>query len=186
MKPTKKTRRRARKTKLLIISCSLNPQSRSRLLAECAAKFARKKHTVELVDLRHFELPHCDGDLAESHATSLALASKIKQASCILLAVPVYNYNVSAAAKNLIECTGSAWDDKVVGFLMAAGGKMSYMAILPLANSMLLDFRCIVTPQIVYADKTAFSDNQLTSDDISKRIASLIEQMTALAKAVSR
>jgi NAD(P)H-dependent FMN reductase len=183
MKSTKKTKRRPRRAKLLIISCSLNPQSRSRLLAEYAATLAmKKKHDVELVDLRHFELPLCDGESAFTHANSLALASKIKQASAILLAVPVYNYNVSAAAKNLIECTGSAWDDKVVGFLVAAGGKMSYMAILPLANSLLLDFRCLITPQIVYADKSAFTTNQLTSEDITQRVANLLTQMTALAK----
>ena len=39
----------------------------------------------------------------------------------IVLATPVYNYHVSAATKNLIELTGSAWEDKLVGFLCAAG-----------------------------------------------------------------
>jgi NAD(P)H-dependent FMN reductase len=183
---TKKTKRRARRTKLLIISCSLNAQSHSRLLAESAATLAGKKHDVELVDLRHYELPHCDGDVSQSHPNSLALASKIKKASCILLAVPVYNYAVSSAAKNVIECTGSAWDDKVVGFLVAAGGKTSMMSVLPLANSMMLDFRCIITPQIVYADKSAFTQNQLTSDDITQRITKLVAQTTALSKSISR
>jgi NAD(P)H-dependent FMN reductase len=98
----------------------------------------------------------------------------------------VYNYAVSSAAKNVIECTGSAWDDKVVGFLVAAGGKTSMMSVLPLANSMMLDFRCIITPQIVYADKSAFTQNQLTSDDITQRITKLVAQTTALSKSISR
>ena len=43
-----------------------------------------------------------------------------RAADAILLAVPIYNYDVNAAAKNLVEHTGSAWENKIVGFLAAA------------------------------------------------------------------
>lgn len=43
----------------------------------------------------------------------------------VLVAAPIYNFDVSAAIKNLVEQTGRAWTDKVVGFLCSAGGRAS-------------------------------------------------------------
>ena len=53
---------------------------------------------------------------------SKKLSATIEGADGILIAAPVYNYDVAAATKNMIELTGSAWEDKIVGFLCAAGG----------------------------------------------------------------
>ena len=72
---------------------------------------------------------------------------RIAAARVIMLAVPIYNYDANAAVKNLIELTGSAWEDKIVGFACAAGGQSSYMSIIGLANSLMLDFRCIILAQ---------------------------------------
>ena len=74
------------------------------------------------------------------------------------MAAPVYNYDVSASAKNMIELTGSAWEDKIVGFLCAAGGMSSYMSVMAYANSLMLDFRCVVIPRFVFATGDAFDD----------------------------
>jgi FMN reductase len=87
--------------------------------------------------------------------------------------VPIYNYASGASAKNLIELTGSAWSDKVVGFLCAAGGHSSYMSILGLANSLMLDFRCLINPRFVYTDGSAFEGGQITDSEIKKRIEEL-------------
>src|ERR1700733_4845436 len=124
----------------LVISTSLNPGSNSRLMALKAFELLNKHGHAEYLDLREHPLPMCDGDSAYGDANVAKLNSKIKAARMILLAVPVYNYSFSAAAKNLIELTGRAWNDKTVGFLCAAGGKSSYMSIISLANSLMFDF----------------------------------------------
>ena len=108
----------------LIISCSLNPDSRSYLLARAAeaALTAQQQQSqasagssacpVRLIDLRQVPLPLCDGTAEQSAACSSnvkVLADAVAAAGAVLLAVPVYNLNTSAAAKNLIEMTGAAW-----------------------------------------------------------------------------
>ena len=80
---------------------------------------------------------------------------------------------MSAALKNLIELTGESWEDKVVGFLCAAGGSMSYMSVMSLANSLMLDFRCLVIPRIVYATSEDFTDGHLSSSVVQDRIREL-------------
>jgi len=105
---------------------------------------------AEFVDLREVEMPLCAGVEAES-ATLDELREKIRGASAVIVAAPIYNYDVNAAAKNLVEMTGAAWREKVVGFLCAAGGRSSYMSLMGFANSLMLDFRCWIVPRFVYA-----------------------------------
>ncbi len=143
----------------LVISCSLNPTSRSARLALHALDTLRVlAGGAELVDLRRTDLPMCDGGEAYRHENVASLAAKVSSAGPILLAVPIYNYDVNAAAKNLIELTGRAWTGKVVGFICAAGGQGSFMSVMSLANSLMLDFRCLIVPRFVYATGEHFED----------------------------
>ena len=98
----------------LIISASLRPASLSRVLAQILAK----ELEGELLDLREFPLPLCDGHAAYGDPNIEKLRAKITAARVILVAVPIYNYDANAAVKNLVELTGGAWEDKIVGFLL--------------------------------------------------------------------
>lgn len=158
----------------LVISSSLNPQSKSLILAKEAHRLLSEKHDTDWLDLRDVELPQCDGDSAYSHPNVSKVTQQIQNASCILLAVPIYNYASGSAAKNLIELTGRAWTDKTVGFICAAGGSSSDMSIMNLANSLMLDFRSVIVPRFVYANGSAFSGNEITDSEILRRIRELI------------
>ena len=90
---------------------------------------------------------------------------------------------MNAVAKNLIELTGQAWNEKLVGFISAAGGKGSYMSPMSFANSLMLDFRCIIIPRFVYADKTCFNNGKI-NDAIKGRIEELVDASILLSKAL--
>ena len=134
----------------------------------------------EHLDLREFPLPLCDGEAAYSDPNVDKLSAKITAARVILLAVPIYNYDANAAAKNLVELTGSAWEDKIVGFACAAGGHSSYMSVMSLANSLMLDFRCVILPRFVYATGDDFTDGQLTSKKLAQRLHQLADSARRL------
>src|SRR5258708_22156636 len=101
---------------------------------------------------------------------SRKLSTEIKAAHGILIAARVYNYDVAAAAKNMIELTGSVWEDKIVGFLCAAGGDGSYMSVMAYANSLMLDFRCVIIPRFVFATGDAFDGENITDKKTTQRI----------------
>jgi len=122
-----------------------------------------------------------DGDSVYAQPEVISAAERVQKADGILLSVPIYNYDANAAAKNLIELTGKSWEDKVVGFLCAAGGHSSYMSIMSLANSLMLDFRCIVLPRFVYATGESFEGENLTDPEIEKRIQELTSQLIKIA-----
>ena len=169
----------------LIVSTSLNPESRSRILARAAVeRFEHRELPHEFVDLRERSLPQCDGDSCYSDPGVVEMREKIESADGILIAMPVYNYNAASTAKNLVELTGKAWTDKVAGFICAAGGAGSYMSVMGLANSLMLDFRTLIIPRFVYATENAFRGDELADDTIQDRIEELVEMLNRIAVAM--
>jgi NAD(P)H-dependent FMN reductase len=172
--------------KVLVISCSLNPESRSRRLAEraqCALRHEGRAE-VDLLDLRDAALPLCDGSSAYGHAAVEPVTAKLRDADAVILAVPIYNYYANAAAKNLIELTGRAWTGKVVGFLCAAGGRGSYMSVMTLANSLMLDFRCLIVPRFVYTTEAGFEPDGSLAADVAERVDLLADELVRIAGAL--
>ena len=166
----------------LVISSSLNPDSQSRGLAAAAAKrFEHRGEPVEIHDLAQTPLPFCDGGAAYADPALPAWKSRIADASAVLVATPIYNFDVNAALKNLIELTGrDAWADQVVGFLCAAGGASSYMSIMALANSLMLDFRSFVLPRFVYAYGDDFrGSDRPDGGSLSEPVAERIDRLVA-------
>lgn len=169
----------------LVISSSLNPASRSRILAKRAhAMLREQKADVEYIDLRALDLPACDGDACYSHPAVQDLGVKISQADGVILATPIYNYSIGANAKNLVELTGQAWARKPVSFLCAAGGQGSYMAVMALANMLMLDFRSYILPRFVYAAETAFEGEEIVDTAVLDRLRDLTATIVKFSDAL--
>lgn len=169
--------------KYLIISCSLHPRSLSRVLARRLEECLPKEETV-FHDLADAELPLCDGSSAYSHPAVKDLAAKVTAARGIIVASPIYNYDVSAAAKNVIELTGRAWTGKVVGLLCAAGGRGSYMAGMPFLNSLMLDFHTFILPRFIFAPGLVFGDEPMIDDELNRRIGELGQELVRVTEAL--
>ncbi|WP_168564331.1 NADPH-dependent FMN reductase [Crateriforma spongiae] len=170
---------------LLVLSSSLHPTSRSRILAKAAyQRLDQQGRQCYFFDLAETPLPPCDGATAYGHENVADLAQRIRDADAILIASPVYNYDVNAAIKNAVELTGKAWTDKVVGLMLAAGGAGSYMSAMGLANSLMLDFRCLIVPRFIYATGESFEGNSLADDSISDRVDLLIRETLTISDAL--
>jgi FMN reductase len=171
--------------KILILSTSLNPESRSRVLARRAEEVCRAAGVDTcLVDLQELSLPFCDGADAGEHPQVPPLLERVREADGVLIAAPIYTYGVNAACKNFVELTGEAWENKIVGFLCAAGGRNAYMGVMGFANGLMLDFRCLIVPRFVYATGAAFRDGALADPEVDKRVNELCAETLRLAEAV--
>ncbi|HEY8996086.1 MAG TPA: NAD(P)H-dependent oxidoreductase [Lacunisphaera sp.] len=172
---------------ILIVSASLSPDSNSRLLAREAARILEGDGVATtFLDLRDYPLPLCDGGAAYGHPNVAVVRNLIAEADAVIVATPIYNYDGNAALKNLVELTGRAWENKVVAFLCAAGGTASYMSVMSFANSLMLDFRCLIVPRFVYSTSEAFSEGRITDEDQLRRVAELARatvRLTALPPA---
>ena len=163
----------------LIISCSLNKNSKSKMMAKYASELYGKD--VKFIDLQDYDLPFCDGDACYENDSVKELKQLVENAKSAIIASPIYMYDLNASAKNFIELTGRAWTNKVVGFICAAGGKGSYMSVTSFMNSLMLDFRCIIIPRFVYSDGSGFDDDNNIKDSIKDRIKKLVDQSISLS-----
>ncbi len=171
---------------ILVLSASLHPTSRSRLLGRASFDVLSKSGSeAEWFDLAENPLPLCDGATAYGDPNVIKLGELVTAADGILIASPVYNYDVNAAAKNAVELTGRAWTGKVVGMMLAAGGQGSYMSPMGLANSLMLDFRCIVLPKFVYATGESFEGDQLADDEIQGRVEEMTQELVRVSTALA-
>ena len=173
---------------ITVISCSLHPQSRSYVMAQqLSNNLKRLGETGQLIDLRQHPLPLCGTDTAYDDPVVAKIRQIVGAASAIILTAPIYNYDVNAATKNMIELTGKKWENKVVGFACAAGGRSSYMSVMGIANSLMLDFRCLIVPRFVFATGDDFASDRtpemyIKSETIQERLAELASATVALTK----
>lgn len=172
--------------RFLVLSCSLNEASRSHRLAALAEEaLADAGETAALIDLRDYDLPFCDGGESYGAPQVRELNARIEEAAGLIVAAPIYNYDLNAAAKNVVELTGRSWRGKTVGFAVAAGGRSSYMAPLGMANSLMADFRCVIAPRFVYAAPADFTAEGTPSPEVRSRIERLAGDVIQLAAASS-
>ena len=113
------------------------------------------------------------------------LGQSLAEADAVVLAVPIYNFDMNSAAKNAIELAGRQLEDKVAGFLCSAGGQKSYMSVMAVANSLMLDFRTIILPRFVYATGEDFEGDGSPSPYIEARVEQFGDEFLKLATAVT-
>ena len=173
-------------SKYIVLSASLREGSRSRILAQGALDRLKSAGVeVEWIDLVDNPLPQCDGGACYGDARVHEFKAKMEAAQGYLLATPIYNYDVNAALKNVIELTGrDVWTEKVVGFLCAAGGQGSYMAVSSVAASLMLDFHTFILPRFVYATGEDFDEQDQTSETVGERLDGICSELVRVTEAL--
>ena len=173
---------------IAVVSSSLDPNSRSAVIARiCLEKLEHQNIATTFIDLRETQLPRFDNDTVYGTPEYADLHAKIATSDGLLLCTPIYNWSVSAELKKLIEATGStppdgslrgAWFDKVVTFAGAAGLPHSTMAFGELAQSLMLDFRCVVNPYQIYLHNRHWTETGLSDEaeaHIDKTLSVMLE-----------
>ena len=84
--------------KYLVVSTSGNPDSNSRRMGRVAfAHLQKRKVDCSWLDIRELDLPLCDADKCYNMPAAQKLNEAIEAADGILIAAPVYNYEIGRA-----------------------------------------------------------------------------------------
>lgn len=165
-------------THLTIIGTSLNPHSKSQVLARLLRDHATRQGVAnQFFDLREVLLPFAGSPEGWEAPGAAEIAGSVERSSHVVFAVPIYCYDVNAAAKNLIELIGRSFTEKVVGFICAAGGKGSYMSVMGMANHLMLDFRAVIVPRFLYVDRDGWESEGTLDGETSARLQRLLSDL---------
>ncbi|GGJ18682.1 NADPH-dependent FMN reductase [Deinococcus roseus] len=146
--------------RVILISTSLDPESKGKMLAQWMQQHASDTLDFEWLDYGDHLLPDFDNDQIFNHPNTRLWREKILGAEGIILMFPVYNWSICANLKKLIETVGThypelgrtaVWFDRIITFVSIGGLHHSYMSYSSAAMSLMLDFKCIINPYMVYA-----------------------------------
>ena len=168
---------------VLIVTTALRAGSKTSVIAHSVrAAFEPLGTPASVMDLATTPLPMCDGGACYQDRGAIAATEKVRAAKAVILCFPVYNHQANAAAKNFVEVTNDGWNGKVIGLVANGGTDRSYLAPLSLANSMMVDHRCIVVPRFVFVTPANFaSDGSLpTGGEIVGRFTELAREVVHL------
>ena len=161
-----------------IIGTSLSEASKSQLLGQqFESRLKTENISCERIDLRELALPFAGSSDSWSSVEAAQLKESVERSSHVVFVVPIYCYDVNAAAKNVIELIGKAFTKKVVSFICSAGGNSSYMSVMGLANHLMLDFRTVIVPRFLYVDDSGWVDGITVTPEINDRMELLLEDM---------
>ncbi|MBC7804868.1 MAG: NAD(P)H-dependent oxidoreductase [Akkermansiaceae bacterium] len=159
-------------TKLLIISSSLDNNSRSERIARlCEELLSAQGVEALFLRLKDYVLPPFGSVPIQEVPEYHSLHAAVSRADGLILASPVYNWSSCAELKKFIEYVGStdesnrgAFYDKVVTLVHSAGLPHSYMAVAPLASSLMFDFKCVINPYTVYVHDRHWEHDEMIPD----------------------
>jgi NAD(P)H-dependent FMN reductase len=176
--------------RILIVSSSLDPRSRSEKVARrCLELLLDLGAEAVLLSLKEYPLPAFGSVRCQDVPAYHALHAAVLAADGLVLASPVYNWSSCAELKKFVEYVGSTDDtlrgafyDKVVTFVHAAGLPHSYIAGMSLAVPLMLDFRCIINPYSVYVHNRHWEEERLLEEAEEKllRAMTVMKELTLL------
>ncbi|MFB6073944.1 MAG: NADPH-dependent FMN reductase [Haloarculaceae archaeon] len=168
---------------VVAICGSLRDESYTRLGLEHALDAARENGaSVELLDLRAYDLPVYDAD-DDDAGDAAAVRAVLQRADSILLGTPVYHGSYSAVLKNALDyCGFDEFEKKTVGLLGVAGGGFPITALDHL-RSVCRSLDCWVIPHQAAIPNASgkFENGRLIDDDVSDRVRTLGEEAVRYA-----
>jgi NAD(P)H-dependent FMN reductase len=166
--------------RIVVLNAGLAPGGQTQILTQAALDGVRHhggagKH-LDVQDQRILPYGEEGSDGAERIRTGLA------QAEGIIICFPVYNFNMNATLKSVIEHCGPALTGKVVGLMATAGGRFGYMSVLSVVQSLMFDLRAWIVPRQVYAVTEDFDEGRIISGDVTRRVDQLAQDTTDMAR----
>ena len=150
--------------KILIIQGSLNPNSKTAIVAKAAEKILQGLENVdcETLDLRSLDMQFCDGRKLQDYNSDAQKAYKmVDGVDGMIIGMPVYCYSVSGPLKNFIDIIASAMENKPAGILCTAGSSMSYLASSDLAKILAYESHVLSVQPVVCSSYEDFKDGKI-------------------------
>lgn len=170
--------------KILVINGSPRKKSYTKILAEFALNCIKEKHECVFLDLSKGEVDTFVGFEGKYSERSKKITTSLKDYDVFLICSPVYNAFFSAAIKNLFEHADyKALGGKAAGFIIMAGGKISYTGVQGQLANFMSYFGIVSNPRSIFVGSEAFNKKMnITDKELKKRIDEMVQKTVDLTK----
>ncbi len=170
-------------TRVAGICGSLGDESTTRIAVRTALDGAAEAGAeIELIDLRHYDLPVFDPDL-ETPAAADRLSEQLATADSIVLGTPTYHGSYSSPLKNALDyCGFDEFEHKTIGLIAVAGGRYPIPPLNHL-REVCRSLNAWVLPKQTAVPRASSKtrDGRITDDELRDRLRSLGENVTRYA-----
>lgn len=167
---------------------SLRPGSYTRLSVRLALEGASELGAnIQLIDLRDYSLPFCDGSKDESHYPPdvARLRRDLRAATGLIIGTPEYHGGYSGVLKNALDLMGfSEFEGKTLGLLGVSGGRLGAINALNGLRTAGRSLHAWVLPTEVSIPQVAQqfdADGRLKDAALAERVRDLGRQVARFA-----
>ena len=170
----------------LVVSTSLNSESRTRRLARSVSELIRERTgSVDLLDLSSLNLP-LDTGQTRNDETVRKINQRLGPAAGIVFVLPIYRCDVAVSARNLVQLSGRGLQRKVIGLASVAGDSLANVSTLSFANSLMLEHKAFVIPDFVLLKSDSLSETAQQKGIVSQQITRMVDSLIRVTEALSR
>ena len=136
---------------------------------------------VELINLSDGGIDYYTGDGNFSDKTKEAIKD-ITEADIWIVGTPIYNSFFSSALKNMFEYIDyKKTEGKVAGLVILASGNIGFTDVQTLLTQLMSYFKVITNPRPAFVTADTIENNEITNEDVKKRLRELVDQTLTLA-----
>jgi len=169
--------------KILVICGSPREKSYTRILTNIAFEYAKSKnYDVTYLDLGKVNIERFRGLEEQYGKTTEDIVKLVEDSDIFIIGSPIYDGVFSSAIKNLFEFVNyKVLEGRIAGFIIMAGGTISYLQVQGQLQALMNYFRVISNPRSVFVSTDDFDENMKLKDKkIKDRIEKLIEETISL------
>jgi len=166
--------------KIWLIQSSLNPQSKTAILIDMCKEYCEKQWIeIDLIDLREYDIPHCNWWSKESYKSDDVnlLWDKVDACTHFIFWMPVYQYTFSWVLKNFLDIFGEPLKHKAFWIAEMSGSIRAYLSPAALIDSLFFECTAIPVPPVVHAWAGDFTEGEMTNEYISQKIEELVKNL---------
>ncbi|AOZ93071.1 NADPH-dependent FMN reductase [Paenibacillus crassostreae] len=141
-----------------------------------------------LLDLADFDIQFSDGrNYLEYEGDTRLITKAIMEADAIVIGTPIFQASIPATLKNLFDLLPvNALRDKIVSMVITAGSSKHFLIAEQQLKPILSYMKAQIVQTYVFIEEMDFHRKEIVNDDISFRIARLVEDTVVLTESYAK
>jgi FMN reductase len=141
-----------------------------------------------LLDLADFDIQFSDGrNYLEYEGDTGRITKAMMEADAIVIGTPVFQASIPATLKNLFDLLPvNALRDKIVSMVITAGSSKHFLIAEQQLKPILSYMKAQIVQTYVFIEEKDFHRKEIVNDDISFRIARLVEDTVVLTESYAK